>query len=236
MTYSAIIFDAGDTLLAYEPSQAQIYADRMKTLGLSINQTAEKKIALAIEKAAHEQIAKEQNGAPRMADDDFERMLDKIALTCVSKGHGEVMYLEKLRHITLPEQELRIIPGVLETLAALKERKFRLAIVSNHRAWLPDFLEKIGLASFFEAIIVSDIVGFEKPDIRIMQVALEKLSLSASECLYVGDHPFDVFCAKRAGMSCAWLAAPERVLPDSIPYKEDFRINELNDLLSLLPR
>ena len=146
---------------------------------------------------------------------------------------GEANSLEKLSAIPLPEQELRIIPGTIETLEALKDRGFRLAVVSNHRAWLPEYMAKIGLANFFEAIIVSDIVGFEKPDVRIMEIALNKLGLEAPECLYVGDHPFDVLCAKKAGLDCVWLAAQQAVLPESVPYKEEYRINALPELLFL---
>ena len=232
--YKAIIFDVGDTLLKHYPDQTQIYAERMEALGFSVDAVASDEINLALEQASIEQIAKEENGAPRMSDEDFEAMLDSAALKCVFAGQDDSVYLEKLSRIPFPKQELKIIPGVFETLTVLKEMGFRLAVVSNHRTWLPDYLAQIGLEDFFEAIIVSDIVGFEKPDIRIMQIALDKLSLAASECLYVGDHPFDVLCAKNSGMDCAWIAAPNRVLPDSILFKEDFRLNELRDLLSVV--
>ena len=232
--YKAIIFDVGDTLLKHYPDQAQIYVGRMKALGFTIDALTADEIKSALERASLEQIAKEENGAPRMSDEDFKTMLDRAALRCVFAGQADSVYLEKLSRIPLPKQELKIISGVFETLTALKEMEFRLAVVSNHRTWLLDYLAQIGLAAFFETIIVSDMVGFEKPDIRIMQIAFDELSLAASECLYVGDHPFDVLCAKNAGMDCAWIAAPGRVFPDSIPFKEDFRLNELRDLLSVI--
>jgi putative hydrolase of the HAD superfamily len=231
--YKAIIFDVGDTLLEYYPSQVQIYFERLKALKFDIDTTIFDQIAIALEKAAYEQIIKEQNGVPRMCDKDFETMLDKAALSCIIKEQNYSIYLEKLIHIPLQEQKLRLIPGTLETLTALKEKRIRLAIVSNHHVWLPDYLTKIGLAEFFETIIVSDIVGFEKPDIRIMQIALERLSLKASDCLYVGDHPFDVLCSKKAGLDCAWITGSKKNLPDSVPYKEDFRLNKLIDILDL---
>ena len=238
--YKAIIFDVGDTLLANYPSQAKIYTERINSLGFTVDALTAGEISAALEKASHEQLAKEQNGEPRMSDADFEAMLDIAALSCVAKYRdkykktGAMIYLEKLKHIPLPKQELKIIPGTFETLAALKDRGFRLAVVSNHRAWLPAHLANIGLADFFEIIIVSDIVGIEKPDVRIMKLALEQLALESAECLYVGDHPFDVLCAKNAGINCAWLTSSESILPDSVPYKEDIRINKLIDLLAYI--
>ena len=232
MKYEAIIFDVGDTLLAHYPSQKQIYADRLKYLGFDVD---EEMIAKAISKSANEQIIKEQNGAPRMPDDDFERMLDKAVLSCVNADKkDESEYLEKLKNFPMPKPELKIIPGTMEVLQTLKDMGFRLGIVSNHREWLPDYLKEIGLSQFFETIVVSDIVGVEKPDTKIMRIALENLSLNASVCLYVGDHPFDVLCAKNAGIDCAWLTAPDTVLPDSVPYREDYRIEKLNDLINFI--
>ena len=229
--YKAIIFDIGDTLLERYPNQAQIYLDRLKVLDLDTNDITVEIISKALEKAANGQIAKEQNGAPRMSDEDFSIMLDMAAINCVVSISDVSSYLQKLKAIPFPEQVLRVIPGAVETLDALKKRRFRLAVVSNYDAGLPRFLEQIGLADFFETIVVSGVVGVEKPDIRIMQIALDRLSLRASECLYVGDHPFDVLCAKKAGMDCAWLTAPDDVLPDSVPYKEDYRIGKLEELL-----
>ena len=236
MKYKAILFDVGDTLLEHYPSQQQIYAERLQYLGFDVDEKSRKNIADAISKAANEQIMKEQNGAPRMSDEDFEIVLDKAALRCVNFGKENPEYLEKLRRLPMPNQELVIIPGTIEALYIFKDMGFRLGIVSNHRAWLPDYLKEIGLSQFFETIVVSEIVGVEKPDMRIMQIALENLSLSlnASSCLYVGDHPFDVLCAKNAGTDCAWLTAPDNILPESVPYKEDYRIQKLQDLINFI--
>jgi HAD superfamily hydrolase (TIGR01509 family) len=232
--YTAIIFDVGDTLLEHYPSQAQLYINRIKSLDLNIENIAINDISEILEKTSHAQIIKEQNGSPRMSDKDFEIMLNKAVLDFFNKEQDNSEFLERLMQIPLPEQELRIIPGVIETLTALQEKRFRLAIVSNHRNWLPEYLEKIGLSKYFETIVVSDIVGCEKPDIRIMQIVLERLSLDASDCIYVGDHPFDVLCSKKAGIDCVWLSSSESKLPDNIQFKEDFRISKITDIIELI--
>jgi putative hydrolase of the HAD superfamily len=128
---------------------------------------------------------------------------------------------------------MTIIPGVIDVLTVLKN-KYRLAIVSNHHTWLMDYLRENELITYFETIVISDVVGVAKPNVRIMQIALDELDIKAENCLYVGDHPLDVQCSKQAGMDCTWIAAEERILPKSISYKEDYRIDKLSDLLSLL--
>jgi HAD superfamily hydrolase (TIGR01549 family) len=126
-----------------------------------------------------------------------------------------------------------IIPGVMDVLNVLKS-KYRLAIVSNHYTWMMDYLRKQGLAPYFESIVISDIVGVAKPNIRIMQIALEELGLKPERCLYVGDQSTDVLCSKKTGMDCAWINPDDAELPDLIQYKEDYRIKKLSDLLSIL--
>lgn len=233
MKYKAIIFDVGDTLLEHYPSQEKIYSDRLKQIGFEIDSNMAKKMISAITAASNEQITKEQNGAPRMSDEDFYILTDRAALSCIEAEKDEDECLKKLSQIPVPETELRIIPHTIETLEILKQ-KYRLGIVSNHKVWLPEYLKKLGLADFFETIIVSEIVGVEKPDVKIMELALENLSLDAESCLYVGDHPFDVLCAKGAGIDCAWLTEKDSVLPESIPFTEDYRINGLCDLIEIL--
>ena len=75
MKYKAVIFDVGDTLLEYFRSQKQIYVERLKYLGFDINADMERKIADVILKSSNEQIIKEQNGAPRMPDEEFETIV-----------------------------------------------------------------------------------------------------------------------------------------------------------------
>ena len=231
MKYKAIIFDLGDTLLASSPSQGQIYSDRLKHLGYNIDNELATVILDAINNAANEQIVKEKNGTLRMPDDEFERMLDCAALRCVEREKDIAQSLEILRTLPLPQQELEIIQGSESVLQSLIGAGYRLGVVSNHKKWMADYLKKMNLVDYFETIVISEIVGIEKPDVRIMQMALNNLALNASDCLYVGDHPFDVLCAKEAGLDCVWLSPPDAVLPESIPYTENHRIQRLNELL-----
>ena len=234
LKYKAIIFDVGDTLLEAHPGEAQIHADRVRVLGFTVDEPTAAALARALDDVANAQIALEQDGAPRISDEDFTAMLDLAALRLVAPSADSAQYLEKLRATPLPKTELRVIDGTLEVLQQLKEYGYRLGIVSNHKAWLAEHLDKLGLAQFFETIVVSDMVGVEKPDPRIMHIALENLALDASDCLYVGDHPFDVLCARGAGLDCAWIASEEAQLPRSVYFDENYRISRLRELLSIL--
>jgi HAD superfamily hydrolase (TIGR01549 family) len=237
MKYKVIIFDIGDTLLENFPSPEQIYAERLRNIGIFVQDEMIKKIKYTINKISYEQIAKEEAGGPRISDEEFDLMLDKAVLLCINKKFDDIQlneYIKKLQKETIPKIELRIIPNTIEVINLLVKNNYRLGIVSNHRKWMPEYLEQIGLAKYFERIIVSEIAGYEKPDVKIMQIALNELSIEPKYCLYVGDHPFDVLCSKKAGIDCAWLTEDDSVLPSSIPFKEDYKIKKLSDLIVIL--
>lgn len=234
MKYKAIIFDFSDTLVEYSPNYGKIYGDRLSSLGFDISEKKAEEISKAVNWAICEQNQKEQHGEPHISETAYKTLLDKAALLCVTGENNCIeKYLLELSKIPIPKQEMSIIPGVLEVLTVLKN-KYRLAIVSNHYAWLMEYLHKSGLSSYFETMIISDIVGVAKPNIRIMEIALEELNLKAENCLYVGDQPFDVLCSKQSGMDCAWIVTDGGELPKSIPYKEDYKIGKLSDLLGIL--
>lgn len=71
-------------------------------------------------------------------DDPFQReRLRHIMQECINEGNAvknENELLEKLAHLPLPKQEFKIIPGTVKVLQTLKDKGFRLGVVSNHRA------------------------------------------------------------------------------------------------------
>jgi putative hydrolase of the HAD superfamily len=104
----------------------------------------------------------------------------------------------------------------VETLTRLRDDGFRLGIISNWEAWLPTLLNETGIASFFEAVVVSGICGCEKPDPRIFTLALEEGRYRPEEVVYVGDRPaHDVAPARQAGITPILLDRDNRY-PDYI--------------------
>lgn len=234
MKYKAIIFDVSDTLVEYSPNYAQIFGDRLRGLGYVVSEEKAKEISRVVNWTIGEQIRKEQCGEEHISNDELNALLDKAAISCVTNNSiCNENHLLELGKVPMPKQKMTIISDVFNVLNVLKN-KYSLAIVSNHYPWLMDYLRTSGLAPYFESIVISDIVGVAKPDIRIMQIALNELVLEAKNCLYVGDQPFDVLCSKQIGMDCAWITTDEWTLPNSIPYKEDYRIGKLSDLLTIL--
>lgn len=234
MQFDAIFFDVSGTLVRETPDEYACIAQWIRTLGYAVDAQTEMRMTTRMKNASYAQLAAEAAGAPRMGDDDFLAMMLEAAMRGTVPEEKQAAALAKAADIPWQKKRMEPMNGVFETLNALKAQGIRLAVVSNHKKTLPAFLEELGLAQYFETIIVSEIVGLEKPDPAILKLAMDKLDLKdAGKCLYVGDHPFDVLCAKKAGMCCAWLADAREVLPESFDCREDFRVQRLTELISL---
>ena len=101
---------------------------------------------------------------------------------------------------------LELFADSVPALADLRARGLSLAIVSNTPVDVTDLCAELGLGACFDVVVSSCVVGHEKPDPRIFQVALERAGVAPGEALHVGDQPLsDVDGALAAGMRALLL-------------------------------
>ena len=95
-------------------------------------------------------------------------------------------------------------------LRELKAQGAKLGLICNTGA-TPGvtqrvFLERVGLAGYFDVLTFSDEERLSKPAPEIFHATLRRLKSSPEETAHVGDHPRnDVEGAKRAGLAAIWL-------------------------------
>ena len=107
--------------------------------------------------------------------------------------------------------EFEPMPGAVEAVAQLERLGLRLAVVSNWDVALYEHLEELKLADYFETVVTSAEAGAPKPDPRIFELALERLSVRPDRALHIGDAEADEEGARAAGM--AFAPAPLADLP-----------------------
>ena len=94
-----------------------------------------------------------------------------------------------------------VLPGVREALAAMADAGLQLAVVSNSDGSVESGLSELGLRRHFSAVFDSQLVGYEKPDPRIFERALEVCGADPARTLHVGDlYAVDVVGARKAGV------------------------------------
>jgi putative hydrolase of the HAD superfamily len=76
-------------------------------------------------------------------------------------------------------------------------------------------LEGLGLMPYFDHIVLSAVVGWEKPHPRIFESALELVGVSADKVLHVGDnYQQDVVGAQQVGIYAVWLRRQGKQMAD----------------------
>jgi HAD superfamily hydrolase (TIGR01549 family) len=97
---------------------------------------------------------------------------------------------------------LQPFPRVPELFRALKKRGARLAVASSAgKDGLDALLEVAGVRGCLEDRASAADAERSKPDPDIVRAARARLGLPASDCLLVGDTPYDAQAAERAGVA-----------------------------------
>jgi len=99
------------------------------------------------------------------------------------------------------------LPGTVDMLASLK-RRYRLGLLSNltHAPAAFRIIDKLGMAPFFDAVLVSGQLGYRKPHPRVFQALLEQLGTAKEHTAFVGDNlDADVRGAQQVGIQPIWM-------------------------------
>ncbi|MGK2739313.1 HAD family hydrolase [Tepidicaulis sp. LMO-SS28] len=96
---------------------------------------------------------------------------------------------------------LEIRPGIEGVLAALRKRGLKLGIAANQPAKMHSKLAAAGLDLLFDHCVMSDEIGFRKPDPRLFLAVCEALNVGPAHAVMVGDRiDNDVSPARMLGM------------------------------------
>ena len=117
------------------------------------------------------------------------------------RGLEEALSWYKRRYLETFREGTRLIPGVAETLAALKEASFLTGVVTNKPAvFTKEALDFLGIDSLLDIVSCGDEHGALKPDPGMLLGSLAALGVPPEEAAYVGDLPVDMTTALAAGV------------------------------------
>jgi putative hydrolase of the HAD superfamily len=127
-------------------------------------------------------------------------------------------------------------PGAVETLRELRERGYRLGLITVCSEDVPEVWSETQFVDLFDATVFSCAVGLRKPDPRIYRLACEQLAVDPEEAMFVGDGANDELAgAERVGIK-AVLIHRDGIDPqwDEVRDWNGPRITALPQLLPLL--
>lgn len=202
--YRTVFFDIDNTLLWKRPGIPEKVYETVIEYGSQISLEDVERAYAQSELWQGRQVMKENETGIRMPDEEFAAHVAGVyreSLNLDQKAFQAVIQVLSRDY----RQEYSLAPGAAELLDRLRERGVSLGIVSNHHTGIRRVLEEMGIAGYFDPVVISEEVGLNKPDAAILELACERAGAKPEQCLYVGDHPFDILCAHAAHMPVIWL-------------------------------
>jgi putative hydrolase of the HAD superfamily len=224
-----VFLDAGGTLFRPYPSVGEVYSRVALAHGVALDP---KLIESRFHEAWHA-----RNGLASLtgtSNDKIERdwwhglVYDVFAQEMASfKSFGD--FFDELYDYFATADCWRLFEDTVPTLDALKQKGFRIGMISNWDHRLMSIVSQLGLTPYFEHIFASSAVGTPKPGLRIFTMAIEAFGIAPDQGLHIGDSlEEDYYGAQRAGLQAVLLDRQRKA------YNGVSRVETLRDLLPLI--
>lgn len=149
--------------------------------------------------------------------------------------HEQLCRTYREHNAQVHDDYIDIFPGTVAMLSQLHQAGYAMGVVTSKRHKVATKgLEFFGLQSFFRFLIGSDDWPTHKPDPGPVKHGCSVLGLHPSECLYVGDSPFDMQSGNGAGcrtVAAVWGMFPSAVVEEQHPT---FVCTDMHDLSALI--
>ena len=138
---------------------------------------------------------------------------------------GELLDLYKI---------LSTFPEVKEVLNNLKEKNYKLAILSNGTpSLLNELVKSNNLDSIFDDIFSIEEVGIYKPSSKVYDIPIKKFKIQKDEVVFLSANTWDVSGGGNYGYNSVWVNRNNNIF-DSLDYIPQNQVKNLGELLDLI--
>ena len=117
----------------------------------------------------------------------------------------------------------------VQVLRRLKRAGLRLGVVSDNWPSLDRRFRTMGLRGYFDAFVISALVGSSKPCERIYRAAVEEIGIPPEGLVFVDDRPVNVEAAEKLGMKGVVISRYGKVPNTDLPV-----ISDLDGLIAIV--
>ena len=129
---------------------------------------------------------------------------------------------------------LSTFPEVDEVLKKLKEKKYKIAILSNGTpSLLNDLVKSNNLDNIFDDIFSIEQVGIYKPDAKVYNIPIQKYKIQNDEIVFLSANTWDISGGGNYGYNAVWVNRNSNVF-DNLDYKPKNEIGNLKELLEIV--
>jgi 2-haloacid dehalogenase len=129
---------------------------------------------------------------------------------------------------------LNTFPEVKDVLNKLKEKNYKLAILSNGTpALLNGLVKSSNIENIFDDIFSIEEVGIYKPDSRVYDIPVKKYQIQKNEVAFLSANTWDVSGGGNYGYNAIWVNRNNNIF-DNLDYKAKNEVKNLNHLLDII--
>jgi len=129
---------------------------------------------------------------------------------------------------------LSTFPEVNEVLKKLKEKKYKIAILSNGTPSLINELVKSNnLDNMFDDIFSIEQVKVYKPDNKVYNIPIQKYKIQNDEVVFLSANTWDISGGGNFGYNAVWVNRNSNVF-DNLDYEPKNEIGNLKELLEIV--
>lgn len=220
MRYQAMLIDADNTLFDFNESEKRAIAELFQKYSITDP---------AAEKVYHESNSRQWKLLEKGETTHDRLMVDRFRDFIAAIGMGADPWQMCNDYIDALSRQHILIPGALEMVAEVAQH-MPVAIVTNGIKQIQKArFGRSPLMEHVKALVISHEEGVDKPDPRLLYIALEKLGGIAPEnALMVGDSlTSDVQAAINAGMDACWYSPAGKAAPEGMNIK--YTITDIRD-------
>ena len=123
---------------------------------------------------------------------------------------------------------------VPKTLKTLKERNFKLAILSNGTpSLLNELVKSNNLNDLFNDLFSIQEVGIYKPDSKVYDMPIKKYKIEKNEVVFLSANTWDVSGGGNYGFNSIWVNRNNSIF-DNLDYRPQNEIKNLSELMKLI--
>ena len=129
---------------------------------------------------------------------------------------------------------LNTFPEVKDVLNKLKEKNYKLAILSNGTpSLLNELVKSNNIENIFDDIFSIEDVGIYKPDSRVYDIPTKKYQIQKNEVAFLSANTWDVSGGGNYGYNAIWVNRNNNIF-DNLDYKAKNEVKNLNHLLDII--
>ena len=209
MTYTDLIFDLYGTLVDIHTEENDLVWEKTALyFGFYGAHYTPQSLRSAFQAELKVREAKAGQSYECFPDIPFEQIMAQLFRNAGVSENADALGINAAQLFRISSIEyVQLYPGVNEALATLRQKGYRLWLLSNAQRIFTEYeLRHLGLGAQLDRIYISSDYGCRKPDSRFYQALLEEQRLELAKCLMIGNDRFtDIAGARGLGMATLYM-------------------------------